>query len=315
MKSEKRSIKKKIKKIILIKQKLIKLNKIVGVRDKLRRGGTPPKPIQVGLTRGEIRRGVGVKYHEPYEFKDYGKYIKPEFVDYDAIIIISSYERYDELKNILNKLYSQETRYSFKIIILNDGSTDKRYINLKKEFKDINYLLNDVNGGVKYYWRTINKLFAESKKYKTSTIIQMDDDFTLCDSFLDRLMDKFFELKEENNSNMLIKYHLGKLDSSIIDQETFFNPKLNFQSADGGTLFDQQFMELINYNIDDMTNVAGHGGSWVWHFINGKIIELGVMCYILRKSLVFHDCYNNSKMHPTVRSQRNYNTINFIDNE
>ena len=91
MKSEKRSIKKKIKKIILIKQKLIKLNKIVGVRDKLRRGGTPPKPIQVGLTRGEIRRGVGVKYHEPYEFKDYGKYIKPEFVDYDAIIIISSY--------------------------------------------------------------------------------------------------------------------------------------------------------------------------------------------------------------------------------
>jgi len=288
-------------------------------RNELRRSGTPPVPVSLvgrdAISRGEIRRGVKKKIFVEYEIKDYGEYIKSETVDYDAIIIISSYERYDSLKNILTKLYSQETRYSFKTIIVNDGSIDKRYNKLKKEFKNIKYLKNNINGGVKYYWRTINKLLCESKKYETSAIIQMDDDFILCDGFLNNLIDTFFELKKENNSYMLVKYHLGKLDNILIDPETFFNPKLNFQGADGGTLFDQQFMNLIDYSIDDMSDVAGHSGSHVWHFINKMIIKMGVKCYIFRKSLAFHDGNDDSKMHPAIRSKRKYNTINFIDDE
>ena len=54
MKSEKRQIKKQIKARIEVRKQTK-----MGIRDKLRTSGTPPRPIYVGLvSRNEIRRGV-----------------------------------------------------------------------------------------------------------------------------------------------------------------------------------------------------------------------------------------------------------------
>jgi len=41
----------------------------------------------------------------------------------------------------------------------------------------------------------------------------------------------------------------------------------------------------------------------------------GVMVYIFRKSLVYHDGNNDSKMHPEIRRVRKYYTVNYIDDE
>ncbi|MFW6242827.1 MAG: hypothetical protein ACOC2W_01575, partial [bacterium] len=117
----------------------------------------------------------------------------------------------------------------------------------------------------------------------------------------------------EDNCNMLCKYHLGILDHNNITND-FFDPTINFQSADGGTLFDPYFFELIDYMIDDMTKFAGDAGSGVWNYINRKVRELGVKCYVFRESLAYHDGNKNSKMHPSVRKSRKYNTINFNRN-
>ena len=166
MKSEKRQIKKQIKARIEVRKQTK-----MGVRDKYMITGGRPRPIAVDLvSRNEIRTGIKRKDPIRYEIKDYGDYVKPESVDYDALIYISSYDRYEKLEQILNQLFSQETKYTFKVIVMNDGSTDKRYQYLKNKFPEIIYLRNKVNGGKESYWKRVNSIFREVKKYETHEI-------------------------------------------------------------------------------------------------------------------------------------------------
>lgn len=51
--------------------------------------------------------------------KDYGQYKKEASVDFDVVICVTSYERYVKLRRIIQQLYTQETRYTFKFILLN----------------------------------------------------------------------------------------------------------------------------------------------------------------------------------------------------
>lgn len=250
--------------------------------------------------------------YKPYKVKDYGIYEKKESVDYDVVINISSYNRYDKLFRILNHLFNEKTKYSFKLILMNDGSADNRYENLINIFPEIIYLKNKKNNGKCLYWKTINNIWDITKKFNTHATIQIDDDFILCDNFLDKLVDIFFKMKEVNNSIMLLKYHVGVLDNPRINENTFFNSDYRFQGVDGGTLFDIQFLNLIDFKLEDTQNWLKLGGSGVWNYLNDKIVENGVIVHTLKKSLAFHDGNDDSKMHPQVRNTRKYYTINYI---
>lgn len=242
------------------------------------------------------------------------EYYPKENVDYDCIIIISSFERYNKLRNILEQLFSQETKYTFKVIILNDGSEDKNYNTLQNEFTKIEYYENATNNGKDSYWKSINFLLKKAKQYKTHSIIQMDDDFILCKSFIDLLMDKFFEVKYEDNKYMAIRYHVGKLDTNYVNED-YFDYTKRFQGVDGGTLFDTQFLDIIDYKIANLKDVNKNAGSGVWGYFNDIIKQLSVLVYTLRESLAFHNDEHQSKMHPDVRKKRKLYTINFIENE
>lgn len=286
-------------------------------RRKLRTVPGYKKPILNKKNLGipvDLRHGKNVKLpYKPYQIKDYGVYVKKENVDYDVVIYISSYNRYNKLERILNHLFTEETKYSFKIIVMNDGSTQYRYNKITKKFPEIIYLKNKKNNGKLLYWKTLNNIFNNIKEINTHAVIQIDDDFILCKNFLNKIVDLFFEIKEENNSFMLIKYHLGALDSPNIDENTHFNSDLKFQGVDGGTMFDINFLDLINFKLNDTEKWMKYGGSGVWNYLNDKIIEHGVCVYTTRKSLVYHDGNEDSKMHPDIRKIRKYYTINFIN--
>jgi len=298
MKAEKQQIKKQIKARIELRKQTK-----MGVRDKLRITGIPPKPIPVDLvSRNEIRTGIKKPNPIVYEIKDYGEYQKPENVDYDVLIYISSYNRYEKLRNILNQLYTQETKYSFKIIVMNDGSTDENYYNLNKEFPEIIYLQNEVNGGRALYWQTINTIFEELKNYSSYTVIQIDDDFILCNDFINILIDKFFELKAENNSYMGIKYHLASFNEVGDISKNVFDWKKTLQTLDGGSLFDPEFLKLFDYKLPNYH---------VWGQLYKYIREFGVMVYTFRESLAYHDGNFDSKMYPVGRINRKIYTKRF----
>jgi hypothetical protein len=242
-----------------------------------------------------------------YPINDYGKYVKTENVDYDTIVYISTYNRYEKLINILNQLYSQKTKYSFKVILMNDGSTDERYNNIENKFPDVLYLKNDVNGGLDFYWKTINTIFQEIRKYCAHAVIQIDDDFILCNEFINRSMNKFFQIKEENNSYMGIRYHLTSFKENQVFDEGRFDAIKRFQDFDGGSIFDSQFLQLFNYEL-----VPDENNSHLWYLLNALVKKFGVLVYTMRESLAYHTGNDDSKLNPEIRKAKKLYTINFI---
>jgi len=272
---------------------------------------------RVFSSRFEAKTGIKKKErkNQEYETIDYGEYIKKLKVDFDTVIYISSFNRYNKIKNILSQLYSQKTKYSFKIILMNDGSFEGDYNGLKEEYPEMTYLKNQTNGGKKFYWRTKNIIWNIVKKYETHAIIQIDDDFILCDSFIDNVMDEFFTMKEISNTYMGVRYHYGHRDINFEFDEEYWDRTKYFHGFDGGSVFDPQFMEMFDYKIDEIPqeNFKDSGAhSYVWSSLNDLLIKYGVLVHKTKNSLAWHDGNLDSKMHPKIRLVRKVHTKNFL---
>ena len=274
----------------------------------LRRIGPPPKENKNYF----LNQSPSIKR---YEVKDYGEYVKKEIVDYDVIICVASYNRYFFIENILNKLFTQKTKYRFKVILCNDGSDDIRYLNLPKKYPEIDYLKNKENYGSDRYWVTINRLWGCASKYKSHCLIQIDDDFDICIDFLEILLNVFFKIKEENNCYMGIRYHYGMAVNGKRKYvyNSYYNPQKRFQGVDGGSLFDAQFMNMLEYKLPDVTQYRSDGAG-VWEYLNKMVVDLGVRIYTPRVSLAKHNGGDVSIMHPsTYNICERPQTINYID--
>lgn len=255
-----------------------------------------------------------LKHYIPVVLKDYGIYEMEENVDYDVVICVSSFERYTKARRILRQLHTQESKYRFKFCLMNDSSTDERYDNLKNEFPDIDYIKNDINGGKKEYWKTVNKLWSVGSKYNCHAFLQIDDDFILCNNFLDRLLDEFFKKKVEDNHYMAFTYHLYGYDKNTPLPEWWRN---NISVAiDGGTMFDNRFLKLINHRVDIGEKIiAAHTSTFFWDTIVGHFRELGVRVYRMPKSLAWHDGNFDSKLNFQARKTKKSYTKEFIDGD
>jgi len=248
----------------------------------------------------------------PVELKDYGPYVKEENVDYDVVICVTSFERYKKVRRIIKQLHTQESKYTFKFCMINDASLDERYKTLKTEFPNIVYLENDVNGGKVNYWRTVNKLWEVGGTFKSHGFLQIDDDFILCDNFLDRLMDAFFSKKEENNGFMVFSYHIYGYDRNKPQADWWYNGVSI--AIDGGTLFDARFVKMFNYHVEIGEKlIAAHTSTFVWDTIVQHIRNFGVRVYRLPNSLAWHDGNFDSKLNEQARRHKKSYTKNFID--
>ena len=248
----------------------------------------------------------------PY-YLDYGKYEKRKKVDYDLVICISSFDRYEKVRRLIGQFFNQKTKYNFKLIFLNDGSMETKYQYLKWEFPNIVYLENVFNGGKENYWKTLNKLWSEAAKLKSHAFLQIDDDFILCDNFLDILMDKFFSIKKIDNGYMALYFHIYTFYKDIDVDEGIW--ERNKQSIDGGVLYDTRFMDMIEYSIDPAPPAVKHhtSHSYVWTNMNKNIRKNGIKVFRMKKSLVWHDGNKDSKLNPSVRKLKGIYTKRFID--
>ena len=226
-------------------------------------------------------------------------YMKNIYVDYDAIICIPTYNRYNKVVDILNEIYNQNTKYTFKVIILDDNSTDIRYKKLNFYFDNIIYMKNRVNQGKYLYWKTINTLFKESSKYKFHTLIEIDDDFKLHKNFINNIMDTFFDVKNSNNNYMAFYYHSFKgISDSRWGVKNWF---------DGGVAFDYNFLKLINFKLTPIPlsrwSLNENLSSGVWSQLSKKIESSGFLTYKFDHSLVEHIGNEDSKMNKNLRDK------------
>ena len=211
--------------------------------------------------------------------------------NYDIVVIIASYERYNFLVTLLKKLINSFGDFKVKIIVNNDGSKDIRYRNLKTLFKDVTFLNEKRNNGKYGYWITITNLLQESKKYNFNYLISIDDDFDICDNFFNLLVKEHEDVKKIDEKIVCTSY--GTTSTEIRWGLTYW--------FDGGAFFDRHFIETIEFNIDKTKKVNKNRGSGVWKQVSFKLNEQEFKVHKPSENYITHLGHTDSKMHPQLR--------------
>lgn len=289
------TIKKRIeKKIALNNNKLGFIDSAMNDSDKLRIYGNKNKPANVDLfnSRHEMKTYVDAKTNVIYR--------KRVYVDYDVVICIPSNNRYDKVKRLISQFNEQSTKYTFKLILLNDGSNDNRYSKLINDFPEIIYIENIKSNGKLLHWYCYNQMWENLKNIECHVVLQMDDDFIICDNFLDIIVDKYFEQKDIDNNIRGISLHTWSFRKKKIIHESWWSDK-NF--VDGISLLDFEVIKYMNYQMHPVDEIVNKPGVPVraWTQINGAVKNMSGYYYRTPESLVYHDGNNDSKLHGDVR--------------
>lgn len=226
---------------------------------------------------------------------------------YDVVIGITSYKRFDQCYRLIDQLLNQKTLFNYKIVLINDGSDDIKYDIFNNLSDKILYIDKKVNKGKMGYYETINHLWSEVKKIDTNYFLQMDDDFILCNHFLDKLF-QYYNIEKLNNTELIaLCPHLYSFDKNNV----FYD---NLDSVDGVGLFDIKVLKYLNYQIQrPLDNVKLTGVSvGFWQNLNKATKKLQGKIKRLSFSLVYHDNTNGSAMHGDFRKTKNIFTHNYF---
>lgn len=215
-------------------------------------------------------------------------------IKYDALITIPSYDRYDWLTSLIDKLQKQTTNRHIKIIVHDDASTDDRYLNLQNEYPDVVFIRSEENNGRLGYPYTITKLWKECKPYDADYIIHIDDDFEVCDNFVDLLI-KEHENNRKNNT-LATNYSNANFGNNKWDLDAY---------VDGGSLFEYKLIKSLNYELSmkPYPKNSYYGSSGVWKWLSFVIKQNGYDIYMLNYNIITHLGSHDSKMHPEFRTK------------
>lgn len=234
------------------------------------------------------------------------KYIDESF-DYDVAICIPSFNRYEKLTRLIYQFLTQETKYRFKIIVLDDGSDDERYFSLSKDY-NVFYLKNPAPNGKAKHWVCYSQMWGMIRNDKCRFVLQLDDDFILCDNFLDTLIDTFIQKNFENPNIIGVAPHSWSFDArEFIGNEPWWD---NPQLIDGIGLFDISVIKDMNYTLNYVTPRVAHTGVSVkvWSQFTNYAVVNKKHYYRTEKSLVYHDGNLDPKLHPNFREIKQIHT-------
>lgn len=222
----------------------------------------------------------------------------------DLIFVIPTYNRYEMLRNLITSLTKEKTDVKHKVFVLDDASNN--HLKNKEVCSNIDNLVydnNKHNNGKKMYWKTFNTMLNFAKKYQFKHLVQIDDDFDLCENFIDRINN----LSDKHNNSFVRYINTG-------------SPKLRWDTVnwvDGGTMIPYSFLQRIKFKIDPIPysrwNYAPHLSSGVWQQITEKLVKYKYKTIHLKKSLVKHLGYKDSRMNKEMRKKNNIFSKNFID--
>lgn len=222
---------------------------------------------------------------------------------FDFIIITSTYKRNDMLKQILDKINSQQTNYSYKIIILNDGNNVEEFNNIFNNIDNIEILHNEKNNGKHYYWKSVDKLLKAAKNFNFKYLIQLDDDHDPAENFLNSIEDFFNKNNNVKILKMVVNKDYDKKRWNLIDW------------VDGGSIYRKEVFDIIGYNIKEIPLTRWKNninlGSGVWQQVSQRINQIKIKVFIPKKSFANHLGYKDSVMNTEQRRKQHLKTINF----
>ncbi len=209
---------------------------------------------------------------------------------FDLCIAITTYEREDLLKSLLNDINKYKNYLKIKIFIFDDGSNIQ--YNLKDY--DVKYIKYLVNHGKKQYWKLINDIFKVFKHISSNYYMILPDDINLKNNFFNYAF-KFYESINDPKKiclNLLMdESRRGKKNWTNFQPIEYSNYYLT-QWNDLCFLAEKNFFEVLNYEITpiDENSWANNENlsSLVGQQISIRLYKLNKNMYHVKNSLVTH---------------------------
>lgn len=217
---------------------------------------------------------------------------------YDVVICIPSHNRFKKVNRLLKQFKEQPSKYKYKIILLNDGSSDIRYELFPIKY-NLHYIKNKKPNGKEFHWYCYNQMWEALRDIKCRTVLQMDDDFILCDNFLNRIVGLYDNETSKDKQIAAVSPHLWSFE--IERNERWWNNK---HLVDGIALLDINVIISMNYGMSPVdTDEVSKPGAPVraWPQIGKAIKDMDKIIYRTENSLVYHDGNDDSKLHGDVR--------------
>lgn len=227
------------------------------------------------------------------------------------LILVTTYNRPNDLLNLLADLKNDELVNSTHLLVFDDGSTldySGVVAFLKRNFS-FDYFKNQVNGGKNNYWQIVNSAFNEIRNHTFDYFIMVPDDVRLVDNFLLKALQAYDDIADPKKAclNIWNDYsRFGKQSwTSVPTQRVVFDGVQYHKTGwiDMCFVATERFFEIINYSIkkvEPMYLVNKELSSGVGSQLSKSVINAKFTIYQVIKSLVKHN-HHLSVMHPEHR--------------
>lgn len=176
------------------------------------------------------------------------------------------------------------------------------------------------NHGVRGYWRMVDathRCLLEDDVFQF--VVQLDDDFRLCDDFWSRLIQRWNEIEDPSKIALnLLNDGRHQCWTGIVAQP--LNDDVERVGwVDGGFLVPRAYFEALDYQAplvpQDWWARGQRRGTGVYRYISQHLLGRGHTMYRVRQSHVVHADGRQSVMHPKIRGQQPLQTMAYIDGE
>jgi hypothetical protein len=204
------------------------------------------------------------------------------------------------LTKLLKQIEEQCEGKTYKIVVVDDHSTDHRYNNLSFDFNNVKHIRNSKNQGIKNFNITISKLLKESEQINYDVSVFLADDLQLSENFIKYLDASFHE------------HNLKALNLFLFKKEIYTNWGC-VDWVDGAFAIKKEYFDLVNYTLPNPNKNNTLESSGLWRIFTARLEVLEIDVYMPKHSLVKHLGHTLSVMHPEQRKTNPIDVFSFID--
>jgi GT2 family glycosyltransferase len=209
--------------------------------------------------------------------------------DYDFCVIITSYNREEKLKNLLNQISEYKDLKIF-VSVFDDSSFPVYDISEFNVFK-ITYVKNN---GKKKFWKIISDTYKLCKNINSKYYIYLQDDVVLKENFFQeavRLYEKIEDPKKISLNTLILENQRGKPKWTNFDPEEY-DEYYKTQWTELFFISERKFFEVLNYEVEPVNNKRWDSNPYlstgVGSQISERLLKLGYNQYQVKNSLMKH---------------------------
>jgi hypothetical protein len=207
---------------------------------------------------------------------------------YDFCIIITTFNREEMLKDLLNDIFKYK-EYKILVTIFDDGS-EKKYNLSEYNVKYIRYVKNN---GLKNVWKIITETFKYCKHIKSKYYIYLQDDFRLKENFFDESVRIFESINDERKISLELLTDIRTTRPNWTNHNPITIGEIIYtQWVELHFICKYDFFERLAFEVhpipsnrwDKNPNLSCGVGEQLSH----RLLNLGYNMYHLKNSLLIH---------------------------